>query len=329
MSTQRRALIIGINEYVNCSSLRCAVNDAHRLEKLLSRNDDGSLNYTVRTVISGQNQPQITRGRLRQLLRELFEDFDGDVLFFFAGHGAQTPWGGCLVTQEATSDDIGVPMDDVLLLANRSKARDIVVVLDCCHSGDLGNPPILQALTQPLALLREGLTVLAASRPNESAYEVNGSGMFSDALAEGLAGGAADHMGNVSAASLFLYADRLFDAWDQKPVYKSYTARVPTLRICKPAVPHEVLRSIAMYFSAVDSEIGLDPEYEAEPSETEDEPSRAKKRTDGRCFKKLRDARLLESVDGDDLYWTAMNSRAIRLTNLGKYYWRLLNRGKL
>jgi hypothetical protein len=326
---QRRALIIGINEYDNCSHLRCAINDAQRIEKLLSRNGDGSLNFTVKTVVSGAGQPRVTRGRLRQFLRDLFEDFDGDILFFFSGHGAMTPWGGCLVTQEATGDEVGVPMDDVLLLANRSRARDIVIILDCCHSGDLGNPPILQALTQPLSLLREGLTVLAASRPNELAYEVNGSGMFSDALAEGLAGGASDHMGNVNAASLFLYADRLFDAWDQRPVYKSYTSRVPTLRVCKPAVDHNILRSLTNHFSTADAEIGLDPEFEAEASEDEEEPTRARKRADSRVFKKLRDARLLESVEGEDLYWTAMNSKKVRLTHLGKYYRRLLDRGKL
>ncbi len=326
---QRRALVVGINEYDNCSQLRCAVNDARRIEGLLGRNDDGSLNYTVKSVTSAPGQPQITRSRLRQLLRELFDDFDGDVLFFFSGHGALTPWGGSLVTQEATSDDIGVPMDDVLLLANRSRARDIVIILDCCHSGDLGNPPILQALTQPLALLREGLTVMAASRPNEVAYEVGDSGMFSDALADGLAGGAADHLGNVSAASLFLYAERLFDAWDQRPIYKSYTARVPTLRVCKPVVDYSILRSLTSKFSSVDAEILLDPEYEAEASVEEDDPGRARKREDCQTFKKLRDVRFLESVDGDDLYWAAMNSKAIRLTNLGKYYWRLLSRGKL
>lgn len=320
---------MGINEYDNCSQLRCAVNDARRIEGLLGRNDDGSLNYTVKSVTSAPGQPQITRSRLRQLLRELFDDFDGDVLFFFSGHGALTPWGGSLVTQEATSDDIGVPMDDVLLLANRSRARDIVIILDCCHSGDLGNPPILQALTQPLALLREGLTVMAASRPNEVAYEVGDSGMFSDALADGLAGGAADHLGNVSAASLFLYAERLFDAWDQRPIYKSYTARVPTLRVCKPVVDYSILRSLTSKFSSVDAEILLDPEYEAEASVEEDDPGRARKREDCQTFKKLRDVRFLESVDGDDLYWAAMNSKAIRLTNLGKYYWRLLSRGKL
>src|ERR1044072_1133047 len=326
---RRRALVVGVNEYDGWPQLRCAVADANRIGRLLARNDDGSLNYGVRTMISGEGQSKITRTALRQEVRDLLHDFSGDALLFFCGHGAMTPWGGCLVTQEATGDDVGMAMDDVLLMANRSRAREIVIILDCCHAGDLGNPPILQALTQPLSLLREGLTVMAASRPNEAGYEVNRSGMFSDALAEGLAGGAADHMGNVSASSLFLYAQKLFDAWDQSPVYKCYTSHVPTLRVCKPAVDPNVLRLLMELFQSADSELRLDPEYEAEASADEDEPSRARKRQASRIFKKLRDARLLESVNGDDLYWAAMNSGSLRLTNLGKYYWRLLSRGKL
>jgi hypothetical protein len=326
---QRRALVIGIDEYDNSSPLRCAVNDARRIEQLLARNDDESINYVVKTFVSDSGRLKITRARLRQLLLELFDGFAGDVLFYFSGHGAMSPWGGYLVTQDCTSDEPGVSMEDLLLLANRSPARDVVLILDCCHSGDLGDPPILQGLSQPLALLREGVTVLAASRPNELAYEVNGCGMFSDALAEGLSGGAADHMGMVNAASLFLYAERLFDAWDQCPIYKSYTGRVPTLRTCKPPVPAEVLRSVRDYFANEGAHLRLDPEYESEPEATEDNPERAKKRADSRIFKKLRDARLLESVAGDDLYWTSMNSGEIRLTHLGRYYWRLLARGKL
>jgi len=178
-------------------------------------------------------------------------------------------------------------------------------------------------------MLREGVTILAASRPNDVAYEVNGSGLFTDAVAEGLGGGAADHMGNVNAGSLFLYADRLFGAWDQRPIYKSHTATVSNLRCCTPPVAPQVLRSIRNYFTTPDTHLQLDPEYEAVADPEAETPERAKKREDSRVFKRLRDARLLESVDGTDLYWAAMDSKEIRLTSLGRYYWRLLEEGKL
>jgi len=325
----RRALVVGVDHYKNFSNLRCAVRDAQRIASLLARNDDGSLNYAVQLVLGDTTDLTVSRAILRQHLMQLFENFMGDVLFYFSGHGAQTPWGGYLVTQDGTRDELGVSMEDVLLLANKSLARDVVLILDCCHSGDLGNPPILQGLREPLALLREGITVLAASRPNEPAYEVNDHGMFTDAVAEGLSGGSADHMGNVSAPSLFLYADRLFGAWEQRPIYKSHTATVSSLRSCIPPVEPEVLRSIREYFSRPEAHLRLDPEHESDADPEENDPAREKKRTDSRRFKRLRDARLLESVTGEDLYWTAMNSGEIRLTSLGKYYWRLLDQGKI
>ncbi len=323
----RRALLVGINEYQRFSHLRCARDDASLLAKLLERNDDESLNYAVRCVTD--EAETITRARLRQLCLELFDGFDGDLLFFFAGHGAQTPWGGVLVAQDATEDEPGLAMEDILVLANRSPSREVVVILDCCHSGDLGNPPILQGLGQDLALLREGVTILAASRPNEPAYEVEGHGAFTYAIAEGLAGGAADLLGNVSAASLFLYADRFFDAWDQRPIYKSHSSCISALRSCRPPVDLAVLKAMRRHFAAADGELRLDPEHESDPQSKGDSPERQRKRRDAENLKRLRDARLLESVDGDDLYWTAMNSKGVRLTALGRYYWRLLEAGKL
>lgn len=324
---ERRALIVGIDKYDNCRDLSCAVNDAEAMAGLLARNDDDSINYVVR-LLTSKTDP-ITRVSLRQAWLELFEDFAGDVLFYFSGHGAQTPWGGYLVTQDGTNPEFGVSMEDLLLLVNRSRARDVVLIVDCCHGGDLGNPPILQALQSPLSLLREGVTVLASSRPNEPSSELDQHGMFTYGLLEGLSGGAADLMGNVNAASLFLYAERLFGAWDQRPVYKSHTGAVSTLRHCKPPVAPEDLRAIPTFFLDPHSHFPLDPEYESEAEPDEDNPERARKREDARLFKRLRDARLIESVGGQDLYWTAMNSGEIRLTVLGKHYCRLLNLGKL
>jgi hypothetical protein len=52
-------------------------------------------------------------------------------------------------------------MSEILKWANDSKASEVVILLDCCFSGALGNPP---AIDNAKALLREGISILTASR---------------------------------------------------------------------------------------------------------------------------------------------------------------------
>jgi hypothetical protein len=52
--------------------------------------------------------------------------------------------------------DEGISMTDILALANKGKSREVIIMLDCCHSGAFGQLPI-QSGDQ--AMLREGLTV--------------------------------------------------------------------------------------------------------------------------------------------------------------------------
>ena len=51
--------------------------------------------------------------------------------------------GGYLVTQDATQYDEGVALQEVLKLANDSKVHEVVVLLDSCFSGAMGNVPVI------------------------------------------------------------------------------------------------------------------------------------------------------------------------------------------
>src|SRR5260370_2691304 len=160
----RRALLVGIDDYPS-SPLTGCVADAQGMAALLERNQDGARNFDLK--VSTSDTATINRPVLRELLVELFNNArDEVVLFFFAGHGAQTPWGGELVTQDYTTNSLGVSMNDVLTLANDSSAREVILILDCCFGGDLGNVPGLQsAAVAPSfrldrTVLRENVTVL-------------------------------------------------------------------------------------------------------------------------------------------------------------------------
>ncbi len=105
------------------------------------------------------------------------------------------------------------------------KQQQVLLILDCCHSGDIANPAAMNkdGGKSPLAALRENMTVIAASRATEGAIEAGGQGLFTGALLDALEGGAADHMGFVTAPALYAYVSRRFTAWDQRPVYKTNT----------------------------------------------------------------------------------------------------------
>src|SRR5260370_34926821 len=97
-------------------------------------------------------------------------------------------------------------MDEILDLANKSQAKDKVILLDCCHSGALGTPTITGS---NVALLSEGLSVLTASRDSESALEIDGKAVFTSLMVDALQGGAADFRGYCTPGSKDADADQV------------------------------------------------------------------------------------------------------------------------
>jgi hypothetical protein len=301
--------------------------------RLLERNENGDRNYDIRVATS--DTERIDRGKLRALLRELFDNSrDAELLLYFAGHGAQTPWGAELVTQDYSENNLGVSVNDVLALANESPARGVAIVLDSCFSGDLGNMPGLQplglseAFAAGRAILREGVTVLAASQATEPAAEAAGHGAFTRLLLEGLEGAAADHLGHVTALSLYDFTSRAFGAWEQRPVFKSHVTRSSPLRTCKPWIEPRLLRELPMYFPAADARYTMSPAHEGvRPIPPGAEPTPEQAAFD--YFKELRNAGLLTTDENKDLYFVALASEDVYLTPLGRYFWTLAHEGKL
>lgn len=325
MPADRRALIVGIDEYDTIASLSGCVSDATAVAALFSRHEDGSRNFDCKILVS-PGPKRVTRAELRLQWAKLFQDFHGDVLFYFSGHGTPTDVGGYIVTQDGAVGDPGLPLNDLLTIANRSVARSVLVITDCCYSGDLGNPPNLQS-GQHLysqAQLREGLTILSASRPSQTAAEVGRHGVFTELLIGALQGGAADVRGRVSAASVYAYAEQALGAWEQRPMYKSHADSLAPIRLCTPRVPDLLLRELPEIFATPDSVHPMNPSYEhthksADPGNVALFDK----------FKVLRNASLLEAEDHLDLYFAALQSRGVFLTPMGKFYWRLAQQGRI
>jgi|CXWL01.1.fsa_nt_gi hypothetical protein len=318
----RRALCVGIDEYT-FGPLQGCVNDVNRVEAVLKKHHDGSPNFDCKilTAPTGSKKAIVTRNVLREHLDRLFKDQADVALFHFSGHGTVNNLDGYLVTQDAEKYDEGIAMSEILKLANSSKCDEVVILLDCCFSGALGNPP---AIDNSKALLREGVSILTASRGDQPSVETGGGGLFTSLVVDALEGGAADLLGSVSAPAIYAYVEAALGAWDQRPLFKSHVSRVLPLRFCDPPIELTVLRRLPDLFPLPAEDRPLDPSYE--PTSAIADPQKAITFGD---LQSLNRVHLVEPVGATHMYDVAIQSKACRLTPSGRYYWRLAKNNRI
>lgn len=315
----KKTLVIGINNYLS-SPLRCCINDASGVATVLETHGDGSPNFDVKLEIDVK-----TKSRLKTMIVELFSGNCDIALLYFSGHGYLNEIGGYLVTPDHKRYDEGISMDEILVLANQSKSKDKIIILDCCHSGALGTPTIGGGASQ----LQEGVSILTASRDDELSLEINGHGVFTNLLLSALQGGASDLRGYISPGGVYAYIDQALGAWEQRPVFKTNVTRFTSLRTVTPQVPLDTLRKITEYFPTPQDEFKLDPSYEdtnmkdvkhviVEPYAKPENVAVLKN------LQKLQSVGLVVPVNSEYMYFAAMESKSCRLTSLGYHYWRLV-----
>lgn len=316
----RKALVIGINDYPG-SALKFCKNDAIEMKKLLSTNGDGSANFDVKMELDVRQ-----KGKMRNLVAELFSGDDEAVLFYFAGHGCIDGGTNYLVTPDCLPGDCGIQLDDILKMANDSKAKNKIIILDSCFSGAAGSPALFGT---GVAYLGEGVTILTACKENETSVEFADHGLFTKLLIEALSGGAADVRGKITFGSIYSYIDQALGPWDQRPVFKTNVSQFLSVRDCIPSVDDTVLREIQNCFHDPNQQFHLDPSYEFTNStsykisvvEPFAQPEHVKILE---TLQKLESISLVEPVEEEHMYFAAMHSKACRLTVLGKHYWYLL-----
>lgn len=322
----KKALVIGINNYPY-APLRGAVNDATDIAELLRENGDDTKNFEVKFHANIAK-----RGELLSLLASFFDkERKADMaLFYFAGHGYVNELGGFIVTPDHEKYNEGLAMNDILAYANKSDMRNKVIILDCCKSGIFGAPTEMGTITP----IETGTTILTSSRMDEPSKEINGHGVFTNLLIEGLKGGAADIRGHISPGGLYAYIDQALGAHEQRPVFKTNVTEFVELRSVSPQVSLGVLRKLTKYFSSPSERFQLDPSFE-ETNSTEEVHEVLEPFANQENVVKFKDLQKLESVglvvpEGEEhMYYAAMRSKACKLTSLGHHYWRLVSEGRV
>lgn len=324
----RKALIVGIDYYSSVSHLHGCVNDAHSVKSALERHTDGSVNFSVKLLSGTGPSDTVTRSELKDAVKELFAGDSETALFYFAGHGFIEVTGGYLITSECKSGDDGLSLNDVLILANGSAAKNKVIILDSCHSGVAGTSTNNKTHSAELA---EGITILTASTADQYATEHNGSGVFTSLLVDALSGAAANLVGEVTPGSVYAHIDQSLGPWEQRPVFKTNVKSFVSLRRVQPPIALSDLRRLSALFPSPGFEFPLDPTYEPELKGRDlgmPPPDPENTRTFA-VLQKYNRLNLLVPVDAPHMWNAAMESKPCRLTALGEHYRRLVEKNRI
>lgn len=323
----RKALVVGINYYRHGSPLFGCVDDAHSVKAILERHGDGSVNFDVQHFTGTGPTDVVLRSDLKDQVKELFKDDSEIALFYFAGHGHIETTGGYILASDSQRGDEGVSLEEILVYANTSKAKNKIIVLDSCHSGIAGTPPS----AGQNSVLSEGLTILTASTQDQYATEQNGRGIFTTLFVDALSGGAANLVGDISPGSIYAYIDQSLGAWEQRPVFKTNVKSFVSLRKVQPSIQLDDLRRIIEFFPNPGDQLRLDPSYEPEligrsEGMPDPIPENTRKFT---ILQKYNRVNLVVPVDAPHMWHAAMQSKSCKLTVLGEHYRRLVARKRI
>jgi hypothetical protein len=207
-----RALLIGNSTYPadehNLQTLKGPVKDIAVLNRAIVDRDAGLFADVDVTLL-----PEATSSRAIRALGRFFATATRDdlLLVYFSGHGKLDQSGRLhLCMQDTDSTDLlstAVSSARINEFAGASRARNVVIVLDCCYAGAFRGSDLGDAVAGP------GRYVLTSCRGTQLANDAtveNGTSFFTQHLVDGLLDAAADQDGDgyVTFSDLYAYVDR-------------------------------------------------------------------------------------------------------------------------
>lgn len=237
------ALVVGIAGYHNIKPLKSTLADAQDVADLLV--DPTYCGYAKAhvTVLTEQNA---NRSAILDALDALAKQADGQstVFIFMACHGGQLrsgPFAGQYIlpievdyTSADTIQRTAISGDLFTEKLRNIKSGKLIVILDCCHSGGIGQP------RQPgAALIDRGLSedfhaqlakgrgrvIIGSASEDESAWELPGNrnGLFTKHLLAGLRGSAGGTDSFIHVFELYDYVQQQVEREHpkQNPLFKA------------------------------------------------------------------------------------------------------------
>ncbi|QDV91084.1 Caspase domain protein [Phycisphaerae bacterium RAS2] len=215
LGSNRRALIIGINDYADerIKDLAFAEDDAGSLFKTLTDPRIGGFAKEQVTLLTGR---QASTKDIRKALYALRTSGKDDlVVIFFSGHGAKQAGETFWISQDAELADLGptaLPNAEIQRLLAAIPSERVVTLLDCCYAADtvLNQKSVLNVGDVAKLFAGKGRVTIAGAGGGEEAIEVPGmkQGVFTHFLVGGLRGQAdANRDGVVTLMELWAWLE--------------------------------------------------------------------------------------------------------------------------
>ena len=196
MSKRLFVVIAAVSEYLNSDvpQLPGVRRDAERLRSTLEEHAVVGV-HRMWWLVDGR----ATKATVLSSLQEVSEQAGAtdQAIIYFGGHGWRVLDGArkrgtyYLLPYDATFASVatdGISTDEIGALLNSQHAQEIVVILDCCHSGGMTNFSWTNEVLEGLLEGWRSHYVIAASRGREQAGEDDGGGFFMTALCDALVG---------------------------------------------------------------------------------------------------------------------------------------------
>jgi hypothetical protein len=222
MSRRRFVLIVAVAQYADNSIARLpgVLRDPERFRSTLELTADGGV-HRLHWLCDGRATRQEVLDKLAEIRREA--SATDQVVIYFAGHGwrqrdeTATGWKYYLIPYDATlaaAAEQGIAIDDLRIALGTLPAQELVLILDCCHSGGMVNSFWTSQILEELLQGWRSHYVMAASRGYEKAGEDETGGFFTKALCDALSGNGVmpDEMGRISAQKAWSQAADLVKA---------------------------------------------------------------------------------------------------------------------
>ncbi|HXQ36698.1 MAG TPA: caspase family protein, partial [Anaerolineales bacterium] len=214
------ALSVGIGTYAQLHNLKCPPHDAKDFVAVLQ---SGSEQTHIKLI----TDKQATKASIINELQWLSNNAgpDDTAMFFFSGHGGRQtvstddrallcPVNASLLDPEETC----ISSQELSHMLNTIEAERLIVLLDTCYSGGMrearyrhGDVSAGLDKDDVISMLDgSGRVILAASRPDQQAWELHGmrNGLFTNYLLRALRGEAARIDGSIWVSDVFGFVSR-------------------------------------------------------------------------------------------------------------------------